>query len=115
LPSIEAEVEKSGFAAKHTAFLKGLQQKYPNLSVIDGRQANYDKDVYMDGNHLGRPGAYVASLEVSKLMARRLKGHSAHSAWLTLPEYQERAVDVAVQDAYHTTPIERRDSPTVRR
>lgn len=115
LPSIEAEVEKSGFAAKHTAFLRRLQKKYPNLSVIDGRQANYDKNVYMDGNHLGRPGAYVASLEVSKLLARRLKQGPSSSAWLTLPPYQQRPVDVAVQDAYHTTPIERHGPPPLRR
>jgi hypothetical protein len=105
LPSIQAEIDKSGFAAKHTDFMRRLQAKYPNLSVLDGRQAGYDEATYMDGNHLGRPGAYVVSVEVARLLGRRLAEGHPQAAWLDLPKYQELPVDVAIQDADHPTPI----------
>ncbi|HEU5118632.1 MAG TPA: hypothetical protein VFT74_18690, partial [Isosphaeraceae bacterium] len=103
MPSVQDLCEKSGFAARQTAFLKALQQRYPNLSIIDGRLAGYDEKVYMDPNHLGRSGAFVYSEEIGALMRDRLSERGDRTAWVSLPTYQARSVDVAIEDAYHTT------------
>lgn len=112
MPSIEAECDRSGFSEKHTAFLQAMQKRYSNLSIIDGRNAGYDEKIYSDGNHLGRPGAYVVSFEVGGLLRDRLRQEHAPPAWLNLPPYQARPVDVAIHDVYHSTPIQTRDAET---
>ncbi len=115
MPSVQDLCEKSGFAARQTAFLETLQKRYSNLSIVDGRYAGYDDKVYMDPNHLGREGAYIYSVEIGNLMRRRFSGGLEQTAWLTLPGYRFRAVDVAIEDAYHTSPMESRDGATLRR
>ncbi len=115
MPSVQDLCEKSGFAARQTAFLKALQKRYSRLAIIDGRMADYDEKVYMDPNHLGRSGAYVYSEEIGALMRERLSERGERTAWVSLPPYQARSVDVAIEDAYHTTPMQSRGPETRRR
>lgn len=106
LPRLQEMTERNGFMPKHTQFLKALQKRYDNLTVIDGRQAAYENSAFMDPNHLARPGAFIYSVEVGTLMRGRMTGTNAvRAAWLTLPKYRDQPVDVAIEDAYHTTPI----------
>ncbi len=74
LPPIHPRVleanERSGVNAKHEAFVRSFQTRFPHLVVLDGRRAGYDPGVFFDPDHLGREGAFVLSQDLGDLLRR---------------------------------------------
>ncbi len=68
--------------------------RYPNLTVIDGRNAGYTPTVMFDATHLSRAGALVFSEAVGACSAARLDQPETwnHERWVALPKYDSRAV-----------------------
>jgi hypothetical protein len=90
--------DASGFGASETAFVRALQERYPNLHVLDGRRGDYGRDLYSsDPIHLSRDGATVFSDDLAAYLARALRGERL-PRWVTLPAYRARPTGVAVED-----------------
>lgn len=85
-PGLQAECERTGIDSAYVAFLKGIQERHPNVVIVDGRHAAYDPAVFFDPMHLGREGAWSFSLAMGDLLRRHPPEHPG-SRWIELPRY----------------------------
>jgi hypothetical protein len=97
MPGLQAACEQSGYDLANERFVRSWQSRFPGLTVIDGRHAEYDPAVFSDPNHLGRDGAFVFSTEVGRIL-RAAGADRGPSAWIALPKYQARPVDLPLED-----------------
>ena len=88
-PEVEARRERFGQYVKYVAYLRGLTDRYPNLTVVDGRNAGYPPPALFDMTHLSRTGALAYSDAVGRLLRERLDGPGGAAAggWVRLPKY----------------------------
>ena len=91
-PALQAANEASGFDEKYVAFVRKMQQRFPGLTVIDGRHAGYDPAVFVNPDHLGREGAFALSQDLGD-MFRRFGHVRPSSRWVALPRYRPRVTD----------------------
>lgn len=94
-PAVQRANEDAGFDARHVAFVKEQQRRYPGLVVIDGRHAGYDPDVFFDADHLGRVGAFALSEDLGGVL-RSLARETPPGRWVALPPYRPRPTDPAI-------------------
>lgn len=95
---VQAECERSGFDARHLAFVRSVQTRHRNVTVIDGRHSGYRSEFFFDPHHLDRDGAAAYSAEVSETVRRVLGGDPLVARWVDLPAYRERPIDVPLED-----------------
>jgi hypothetical protein len=95
---VQAECERSGFDARHMAFVRSMQAAHRNITVIDGRHSRYRPEVFFDPHHLDRVGAAAFSAEVSETVRRVLGGDPLVARWVDLPAYREAPIDVPLED-----------------
>lgn len=93
-----AEVEQmcqvSGFDAAWTAFVKAMQERHPNVTVLDGRRSGYGRDLYcIDSIHLNHIGGSALSAEIASIL-----GRGAGSRWVTLPPYRPAQAGIVLED-----------------
>ena len=78
--------------------------RYPNLVIIDGTHANYNREVVMDVSHLNRNGAVAFSLALGDVLNKHLGSNlQAETRWVELPAFQEPPVDAPVEDLAQST------------
>lgn len=99
-PGLQARCEASGFDARHESFVRAVVADCPNVTVLDGRRAGYDRRVFFDPHHLGRTGAAVFSDDVARAVRTSLERRpaSARPRWVDLPRYREAPIDVPLED-----------------
>jgi hypothetical protein len=93
-PDVRARLSQSGLDALYSQFLEGLQARYPNLTVIDGRPSGFDQAAYVDPLHLNRRGALAFTEGVAEVLARR---EPSSPRWVTLPVYREPSPDMLAE------------------
>ncbi len=81
---LETLRETRGWDAAYASYLRGLQTRYPHLTVLDGRRAHYPPAVMVDVLHLSRTGAIHFSGAVGASL-----GAPSTSRWVELPPYSE--------------------------
>jgi hypothetical protein len=74
----------AGLDRAFASFLRGLQGQFPDLTVIDGLDAGYGDDVFVDATHLNRRGALALTEAVGSLVAA---GRQT-PRWVRLPAYR---------------------------
>ncbi|MFO0954130.1 MAG: hypothetical protein U0835_23840 [Isosphaeraceae bacterium] len=79
-----------GNEARFTAFVKGIQARHPDVTVLDGRYSEYPNTAFSDLDHLGHTGATAFSASVATVVDAGLQpsGHRAKALWLKLPDYK---------------------------
>jgi hypothetical protein len=92
---VQERRERLGVDARYQLFVQHLQAKFANLSVIDGRRAGFERDLFRDPLHLDRQGALGLSAGVAEVLAA---GQSKAQAWVALPGPHPWDVNVAVED-----------------
>ncbi|SIO67470.1 hypothetical protein SAMN05444166_8370 [Singulisphaera sp. GP187] len=97
-PALQQRCEQSGFDARHQKFVRGFQAEFSNVTVLDGRHANYDPQVFFDPHHLARDGAAVLSYDVAMMLRRAINADHALSRWVNLPAYGNRRIDGPLED-----------------
>jgi hypothetical protein len=98
-PDVQAWRDRWGYNVGYRAFLRGLQGRYPGLSVIDGHGARYATSALWDPTHLSRPGASIYSGDLAALLAARLApGAGPAPRWIELPGYRERPIAPPLED-----------------
>jgi hypothetical protein len=97
-PALQRHCERSGFDARHVEFVRGYQAKYANVTVLDGRHADYDPRVFFDPHHLARDGAAVFSSDVAMTVRRAIDSDPALPRWVNLPPYGQRRIDGPLED-----------------
>jgi hypothetical protein len=96
-PDLQDRRERSGAEAQYIRFVRRMQARSPGVTVVDGRRAGYDHTVHCDPLHLDCRGAYALSVGVAEVIGRGL-GAAGSPRWVELPSYQDRTIDIALED-----------------
>jgi hypothetical protein len=93
-PEMEDHRERSGWYPEYASYLRRLQEKYPNLTVVDGRGSGYPPAALFDMTHLSRTGAIAYSDALGRLLRDRLAGppRPPGPRWVRLPRYDPAEV-----------------------
>jgi hypothetical protein len=86
-PEVERRREAYGHYGRYLAYVRGLADRYPHLTVIDGRRAGYPPEALSDMTHLSRTGAIAYSDAVGRLLRERLGAPAAAGRWVNLPRF----------------------------
>jgi hypothetical protein len=94
MPVVQARAEQVGFDAEHEAFVRSLVDRYPTLSVLDARRADYDPSAFIDTHHLSGEGAATFSADLGELIRQRLDRAGTTDRWVALPAFRWRSTAV---------------------
>lgn len=98
VPEVTAQRERSGAEAKHEAYVRSLQVRYPELTVLDARGSAYPPSAFIDPVHLSAPGALALSEDVGAVLRRDLDGGSIPlRRWVRLPPYRARPLPAGLE------------------
>jgi len=97
-PLLQQERERAGTDLEQTRFVRDVQDKYPNVLVIDGRHSGYGHWVFIDPIHLDSEGACTLSADVAAIIARSQAARAQMPGWVALPDYRFRPTDVAMEE-----------------
>lgn len=98
LPELMAARERSGAEAGYLGFVRAMQSRHPNVTVLDARHAGYEQGVFVDATHLDYRGAYALSWDVAEAVRASLPSPADGPGWITLPRYRERPIGVPLED-----------------
>jgi hypothetical protein len=92
-PDTQARRERLGIDARYLAFVRQIQSKFANLTVIDGRHRGFDESVFLDPLHLDSRGAAALSAGLAEVIAdSRTNAGAGH--WVDLPAASKFASDI---------------------
>lgn len=100
-PDIHERRVRGGMHQHFLRFVREVQARYPNVTVIDGRDADYSPSAFADLTHLNALGASHFSSDVGDLIRAALAGELKYGhgpGWVTLPSYRERPTVVPFED-----------------
>jgi hypothetical protein len=97
-PVVQNERNRTGSDEEHTRYVRGFQEQFPNLTVIDGRRSQYDHTVFFDPIHLDREGACTLTAEIADIISRTTSEGARASRWVHLPPFRERPTNVAIAE-----------------
>lgn len=96
-PALQDRMARSGFDARHEAFIRSYQARFSNVTVVDGRGTISDPAGFFDPNHLAGEGAYV----FTQALADALKGPPASGPrWVALPLCRPEPLPAGVEDYF---------------
>ncbi len=90
LPPVVADrrgrLESSGLAAAYDAFVMSFATAFSGVTILDGKNLEWDRTAFRDPIHLNRDGAVAFSLAVARALARRLgrEDEAGLPRWVTL-------------------------------
>jgi hypothetical protein len=107
----------SGVHARYDRFVRAMQARFPNLTVLDARYSGYLPAVFVDATHLDRDGAVRLSADVAEVLREASHRPGADPRWVKLPDYRERPVAISrmLEDVNQSRAIQRRNDERLRR
>ena len=96
-PELERVRDGYGMLDRYTRYVRGVQDRHLNLSVIDARQAGFDHHLFMDPVHLDRDGAMALTLDVARMLKPLLDGRPG-ARWVALSHPGRSVSPVALED-----------------
>ena len=109
-PGIQAQRDARGLDTKFTRMLRNAVDRYPGLTVVDGRHSAYPVHVFFDGAHLDVEGGSVFSEALSAVLDHGIGKTPEPDRWLELPLYSSTIERVASLKAGEGSRIEPRVS-----
>jgi hypothetical protein len=97
-PGLQIEREKKGLDALYRQFVGGWQDRFPNLTVIDGLRSGYKNATFIDAMHFDWQGAYAFSTDVAAVVGNRLSDPNGGLRWLRLPDYRDPTPEIPLED-----------------
>lgn len=95
-PEAQSLREKLGLDAHHTKNLRAIQNRSPNLIILDTRQAAYPSSAFFDSCHLNTQGASTLTAAIAAAIAQ----HSTQQ-WVSLPQYSNPIAVSPHQESMH--------------
>jgi len=87
-PVYHAHSRFRGDEALFTEFVRDVRNRHPEVVVIDGRDAGYDRTVYIDEAHLDAEGATALSQNLGRLVNAYNANPRDFPCWVRLPDYR---------------------------
>ena len=97
-PEVHNRREQNGYDAQYESFVRSYLNRYPRLTVVDGRHVRYPASFFTDPVHLDRSGSTAYSLGIADVLRPFLDSGKVASRWENLPDRRERADEVALED-----------------
>lgn len=101
-PGVLTVRERLGLEAQYLAFAGGVRDRHPNVTVVDGRHAGFDHEVFNDACHMDIRGASAFSQSLAEAMASAFDAPSGGDRWLALPPYARPRARLSVEDLDET-------------
>ncbi len=106
-PGLQVKFERGGMERHYFGWLRGLQDAFPNLYVLDWRRSNYQPSAFMDAMHLNAEGVASASAALGDYLRRSFKGDGVLVRWVRMPDFRLDGTEVAVEDSSQSDMIMR--------
>ena len=84
-PGASSWQDRNGDHARIDRFARDIQDRYPNVVVVDGRGSGYPPGVFNDQAHLDREGSPVLSAGLAEVLARPVVATGPR--WVELPPF----------------------------
>ncbi len=122
-PDVQAKREALGLDARYEWFVRRAAERFPTLTVLDGRRSGFSRDLFVDLSHLEARGAAPFSMDVGQGLAASLAhpqrnnpglavgtraGHpgsgvdlantDTRGRWVALPPYRDRPIPGPLED-----------------
>jgi hypothetical protein len=114
-PGTQSVWEHQGEESLYDDFIREHLRRTPNLTVIDGRHANFPSRVFMDGVHLDHDGAVSLSVALGEALTSAGTASNSRTRWIKLPEFAEPPARFAVEDLDQSLIATERNLTTIRR
>lgn len=88
-PAMQAARQTAGFDAAYSRFVDRALARFPNLTVLDGRRAEFPPQVFFDHVHLSREGATVFSRAIAEAMGPTGSPPPSGLGRILLPSYHQ--------------------------
>jgi hypothetical protein len=86
-PGLQALLKTSGHDERYTRLVRAAQERFPFVTVVDGRNACYELSAFHDRTHLNSVGAATLSAGLGDLLRTDLASQPGKGRWLELPRY----------------------------
>ncbi len=97
-PEVQAKYEKNGIEGRYSAWLRGMQARYPYLYVLDWHHSDYREGVFTDALHLDKEGALSLTGALGDYLGRCLRGEGVDVRWVRMPAFRSDGIALAVED-----------------
>jgi hypothetical protein len=104
-PRMHEERVRLGLDAAHTRFLEAVRARFPEVTIIDGRETGYDETFFLDSVHLERHGASAFTEDVAAILEERLRTPQGPSAWARLPTYSRTPSTTPLEDVAESAAV----------
>ena len=98
VPALKQKTFEIGLETKYFNWIRKLQKKYPNLYVLDWRNANYPDAVFSDALHLDYEGAASVGIALAEYLKGCMRGEGIGVRWVRMPPFQVDGSQVALED-----------------
>lgn len=96
-PGQQTILDRARSEERYLSVVRRLAERYPHVTVVDGRRAGYPHTVFVDAIHPDRAGASALTEALVSVI-----GQSPGSRWVELPSYQPASSERAVEDYSQT-------------
>jgi len=98
-PGTQARLDAEGGDANNVAWLRRLESRYSNLTMVDIRHAGYDRTVFVDQVHLDGEGAQVLSTDLGRFLNERLSHPSTDAPrWVSASPFTGPPAQFVLED-----------------
>jgi hypothetical protein len=91
-PKFQARRDEAGLEASYDRYVRAIQDRHPELIVIDARRAGYDHSLFIDPLHLNGRGASALSIDVADVIVRSRERRGSGTRWVHLPSVRGRSL-----------------------
>ena len=100
-PEVVERRVRTGVDAQYDEFLRALQARNPQLTVLDARHSGYPASVFIDATHINGRGAISLSRDLAAFLKQDLARNVESlpkKRWLQLPPYTEAPAGLVLED-----------------
>ncbi len=97
-PEVHARRKYLGLDDLYSRFAQSVQDRHPNLVVLDARQSGYDQSLYIDPIHLDRQGASALSADLAAILNDSRSKNISPPRWVNMPFYHPRPDTELIED-----------------
>ena len=114
-PAVQVRRERLGIDKAHTRFARAIADRFPGVTVVDARHANYEGRVFTDFLHLDRHGASDLTADLADVLGPILGGRADRPRWVDLPGFRGRPNELAIEDLDQSRlAVSAKDGSTIR-
>ena len=98
VPGLRQKAATTGMEAAYFAWLRKVQGRYDNVTVLDWRAAGYPDSVFVDALHLDVDGSTSVGIALADTLGRHLSGSGGVKRWVSMPPFRVDGSERTLED-----------------